>query len=311
MRRLLLVAVAAGLPALAAAQTAGQLTGVTNNLIGTQQCLGEASLEVRWAMAPLPNNGGVSGTGTVRIFASNKARTATTDDPRTCVLATDTTNDATIKTHEVTQFDDVAIASNQQTIEAGDLAAMATALGLDCNTETTATPIYMCALAYVNDQTASHLGYANGQFTLNTRKPPPVTDVRVESAENALRVRWTEATTGENATEFRVEAVTADTRDGTPGVPHRVRTNGSPVMVEGLVNLVEYDVTVVAISAAGTESDPAPAPAAKGTPRPTDDFWDWYERHGGVEQGGCASGAAGVLALVGAAALVRVRRRKP
>jgi hypothetical protein len=323
MRRLLLVAWAAVLPALAHAQTtvpvAGQLVGKINTLIGAQQCTGAAPLDVVWTMAAMPGGLPPGGFGTVRIYASNKKRTATTGtggDPRTCYLSTDSTTDTTIKSVQLAQFDSVQLLSNQQTIPGTGLAAMAQAFGIDCTAETTSTPIYMCALPYQNESSTTQLGYANGDFTLSTRRPLPPTNVTVESAERALRVGWTEATTGENAIEFRVEAVTADTRDSTPGVPHTKRTNASPSMVGGLKDGVEYDVSVIAISAAGTESDRSEI--KKGTPLQTEDFWDWYQRAvsenggtGGVEQGGCTTGAAGVLGLLGAAALVRVFRRKP
>jgi MYXO-CTERM domain-containing protein len=309
MRRLLVVAIAAAMPALALAQTQpqpGVLQGLNNNLIGSAQCGGTQGLRVLWAMKPMPTAGSVGGFGTVKIFASNKKRTGTTEDPRTCWRSNDNfAGDTTIKTAEMPPFEDRQLTVGDETILPPDVAKMMSDLGINCATETTSTPVYMCALAYTSTNTTNHIGYANGDFTLNNRKPNPPTNVGVEPAENALRVRWTEATTGENATEFRVIAknTVVDTD------VHTARTNGSPAMVNGLVNGTLYSVTVIAISLAGSESDPSQA--VTGTPQPTEDFWDWYQGRGGVEQGGCTSGAAGALALLGAAALLRVRRRKP
>jgi MYXO-CTERM domain-containing protein len=298
---------AAAMPALALAQTqpqAGVLQGLNNNLIGSAQCGGTQGLRVLWAMKAMPTAGSVGGFGTVKIFASNKKRnTGLTEDPRTCWRSNDNfQGDTTIKTAELPQFDDRQLAVGDETIPAAAVAKMMTDLGINCATETTSTPVYMCALAYTNTNATDHIGYANGDFTLNNRKPGTPTNVAVEPAENALNVRWTEATTGENATEFRVIA-----KNGND--VHTARTNGSPVMVNGLKNGTLYSVTVVAISSAGSESDPSEA--VTGTPQPTEDFWDWYQGREGVEQGGCTSGAAGALALLGAAALLRVRRRKP
>ena len=65
-------------------------------------------------------------------------------------------------------------------------------------------------------------------------------------------------------------------------------------------------MTVSALSAAGNPS--AESNALLGTPIPADDFWDRYSAAGGQEEGGCATGAAGPLALLGLAAAFARRR---
>jgi uncharacterized protein (TIGR03382 family) len=74
------------------------------------------------------------------------------------------------------------------------------------------------------------------------------------------------------------------------------------------VNNVEYQVRVYAFSSADNRS--AASEAGVGTPMLVRDFFAIYrEDFGGREEGGCASGAAGLLALLGVGSALLFRRR--
>lgn len=305
MRRILLVLALATAPALAAAQAEGVVQGRTNNLINRQMCQGTAGLELLWTTKLI--SGSFAAAGQYRVYASNQKRTpaAGDTDQRTCFRPGDT-GQTGLLTVEVTTFDAVNL-SERRTVAAADMAKLAAGVGADC-ASTANTPVYLCVLWH--DAGGTYRGYANGDFTLTAAAPPTPTNVRVRPGENALNVSWTEDdSTSVDAVEYRVEAITDDPRDSRPGEAHTTTVASATARVSGLVNGVAYRVVVIAISDAENES--APSAEVIGIPAFTEDFWEWYDGRGGVEQGGCATGAAGLLALVGAAALLRLRRRKP
>jgi uncharacterized protein (TIGR03382 family) len=114
---------------------------------------------------------------------------------------------------------------------------------------------------------------------------------------------------------YVVDATTTDAFD-----PVGIHTSGRitssderpDVRLGGLVNGVVYQVRVFAFSTADNRSDFDPANAVTGIPQPVDDFFETYRAAGGVEEGGCASGAAGPVAIGAVALLLAmvVRRRK-
>lgn len=307
MRRILLALAVAALPTLAAAQTIGVVRDEDGqNFINRKMCEGSAGLELFWTVDPLGNNG-FNASGNYRVFASNQRRTPASgdEDQRICFRPGDTGQTGLLAV-EVTEFD-ARVATQTDTIAAADMQKLAAGVGLSCGS-TASTPVYVCVLWF--DANNVLRGFSNGEFTFTAATPPAPTNVRARPGERALNVSWSRDTsTSVDAADFRVEAVTSDVRDSTPNVPHRVTVSATSARVEGLVNDVPYQVTVIGISEAGNES--GPSAAVVGTPRPTADFWEWYEDADGPEQGGCASGAAGALALVGAAALARLRRRTP
>jgi MYXO-CTERM domain-containing protein len=145
-------------------------------------------------------------------------------------------------------------------------------------------------------------GLASGTLTLSTQAPQAPRLDRVSPGNERLEADWTAATGGIAPEWFRVIA----RQSGSTAVTSTRDSQGSNGFVSGLVNGTTYDVTVAALSAAG---NPSPeSNALPGTPIPADDFWDRYSAAGGQEQGGCASGAAGPLALLGLAALLARRR---
>jgi hypothetical protein len=140
--------------------------------------------------------------------------------------------------------------------------------------------------------------------------------VSVQPGDSALYVSWGAgtSTTSSVATDHYEVTMTV-TAKGTPPDPvttHAAQSfTGTSGRYTGLVNGVTYAATVVAVSAGGNASDPsAVTAAATGKPQPVLDFWEQYQAAGGLDPGGCAGGPAGVLSLLGVAALVRAIRRR-
>lgn len=183
----------------------------------------------------------------------------------------------------------------------------APAAGLDCAATTTARTIYVCVHWF--DGGGARGAWAVGSLALDTRRPPAPTGLGSSPGNEALTIRWT-APTGGNvaAAEYRVELSPSDGS----GTVRRLTGTATSVRVDGLQNGTQYDVRVFSISAAGNDSATSAdlvgtAPDDSRTPQPVDDFWDVYD---GAEQGGCATGAAGPLALLGLAGLLAVLRRR-
>jgi hypothetical protein len=174
-------------------------------------------------------------------------------------------------------------------------------------------PIYICVHyhPYTSGTTVDPTprGLAKGILTLSTQSPQPPRLDSVRPGNERLEAHWTGADTGAAAEWYRIVATgTAGVTPTDPVPPTRTddvqaATSG---WVDDLVNGATYDVTVLALSAAGNPSQPSNA--MSGSPIPADDFWDRYTGAGGQEEGGCAAGAAGPLALAGLAVAFARRR---
>ncbi len=294
MRRALLLAVLA--PALAArAQTTGQIT-FTPTAIGVAGCDPANAQTLTLAFTPQLASGVTLSGGIYRVFATDTAPTTATNGISVCKTASDTSSHAAQIGPDVT-----ATTTTPQSIDvnASDVVA---ASGATC-AQTTDKTIYVC-VHYLPTGTTVPVGSATGTIIFSVQKPAKPTGVVVEPADGALVVSWSAPS---NATEYVVHA---DPVTAGADVSHETGrvTSTSDQRIAGLVNGVTYDVTVVAYSAGGNASDPSdPVP---GTPQPVDDFWDRYRAAGGREQGGCASGPAGLLGmLLAAAALARAGRK--
>ena len=84
-------------------------------------------------------------------------------------------------------------------------------------------------------------------------------------------------------------------------------TNTRSVTINNLENGKTYSVRVVALDAAGNESEPSDT--AEGTPVPTQGFWGNYQDAGGQDTGGC-SAVGGISASWALLALGLLRRRR-
>jgi MYXO-CTERM domain-containing protein len=183
----------------------------------------------------------------------------------------------------------------------GPVYAQAVMAGVGAACTSAVTQVYLCV--QLLDASNAVLGTARAQLAVDLAKPPAPTGVSVTGSDGALEVSWSAGTDGGTGTAASYEVT----------VTEHGKTSGSTVSASGTSKEVEaengktYDVTVVALSTGGNRSDPSAV--ATGTPAPADDFWERYQA-GGKERGGCAAGSAGGLALLGLAALRRLRRKE-
>jgi MYXO-CTERM domain-containing protein len=318
MRRALLVAaLALAAPALAQVPTpaVGEVLEVDNfdatnliSYIGLAQCEGTAQLNLSWSTSVLS---GVFGGGTYDIVASSKQpargeRCPVDDDLQQSPAVYADATDTGILAEDPSQ---THLTSGIAIINAGTSAAANAAC--DVNGGDNAT-IYVC----VHWANGASNGLATGTFKTQLKRPGAPNGVSAGPGDGALNVGWTAPTT--SAAEVDHYIVTWTPRAPAPGGPSDSRTSGSSGEIGGtirshrfddLVNGVTYDLEVCSFSIANNRSETCGT--GSGTPAESDDFWELYEREQGAEQGGCASGPAGALALLGVAGLLAIRRRKP
>jgi hypothetical protein len=182
-------------------------------------------------------------------------------------------------------------------------------LGVDC---TQNVNINICVLVWDNGQVTIQSARATGLLKVNTDTPGRPNITSVLPGDHALNVSW-EAGTGVDAFSYTVSA----SAPGLPTVSHSLTGTGSTSYRLSGLELVPYDVQVQAFSQYYNPSDtstPDPYCASNVdfcTPASVDDFWRWYAKNGGSEQGGCGGGA-GALALLALLPLApRLRRRRP
>lgn len=304
MRRVLLGAViAVGIPAVVVAitTTAGQLVEVNNfntttgySYINEAMCAG-ANVDLQWTVT---GSVAFETADTFRVFASNKPPPTTGDTAGLCAEQDSPTDG--------TQAGQVGSVSSPTTTT-GTLSVLAaniaTETGIPCTIAQENTPVYLCT-HWKNGTT--NKGQATGTFLIQVVAPDAPAGVTVQPGNEKLVVRWTandETPTAATRYEARAYEGTATTPASTAS------STGTTATIKGLANGTTYDVRVVAFSIGGNPS--GESAGVPGAPVPTAGFWDVYESSGGVEQGGCASGPGGVLALLGVASLLAFRRRKP
>jgi len=148
--------------------------------------------------------------------------------------------------------------------------------------------------------------------------PSTPTNVTVAPGDAALNVSWLEGTGGTVPTDhYLVQAFTLSCDPATTTPPtdcldtlaSQDTTASRSIRLPGLTIGTTYGVVVYAYSATGTPSEVSGV--ATGTPIVVLNYWDKYKAMGGLEEGGCGSGSAGLLSLLAVAGLVRVLRRRP
>lgn len=303
MRALLLAAILAA-PALAGAQVAdGVLQPVAGDeFLNAAQCAGTDTTPVELVWNTHVNSLAFTPGGTYRLFASNTQPATTGTDANFCP-ETDVVADS-VRAAQVGDDLDATSQAVTASLEFSPL-EIVQASGYDACDATSEKTIYLCVHWY--DASGVRNGWAKGTVRLSFAAPAAPVGVSVTPGDGALNVGWSEGTGGEDPTEFGVVATTTDPRD--PAGTHEYgRTNDNSFRARGLVNGVTYTVVVYAFSAAGNRSEASAA--VTGTPQSVSDFFDRYQQSGGAEEGGCASGSAGALALLGTAALLALARRK-
>jgi hypothetical protein len=306
MRRALLLLLALAVPALVHAQTttAGTITFVPDANIGLVECNpsnGE-TIDVRWSVSSMP-----VGAGTYRVYASTRAPTA---DTTTNVKLCDTgpvESDGVFAGKIGSDITATAGATQSEDLLASLFVTATAASGSDTCAEGLTRTIYVCVHFFPPNQ-SSPTASATGQLQLDLTRPARPTITGVAPGEGALRVSWNEGTGGAaDTTYYKIRATATDpAQDGATHTSGKI--TGESGRIEGLRTGVEYQVTVIAFSSADNES--APSAALPGTPVPVEDFFEYYGDSGGREQGGCSSGPAGALGILGAALALAFKRRR-
>ncbi len=283
MRRLLLL-LALLTPAAGLAQTAGNVL-IVPAAFGPSDCNNTTDLvTIAWTSSALIVTG-----DKYKVYVNN-ASTCPASAAATGTLVE--TLDATLPTQTLGTL------TRAQFITASTASCLATAAD---------SIIYVC-VQHVDVNGTVFRATATGSAPLNLKPPPVPEGVTAAPGDSALYVSWVDGpSNGVAAATYEVTAETYPVPDVTPTRIQSFtgRTNNK---VSGLVNGVEYQVTVKAL-AAGSSPSAASLPAY-GTPEPVSSFWDQYQEDGGREQGGCAGGPAGVLSLLGVALALRGLRRR-
>jgi MYXO-CTERM domain-containing protein len=306
-RTLLAAATVAPLAVLAAIATApsGMVVDLDNfnaedttSYINAAQCADTAPLNLEWSIVDV--NGGLTGSGEYRIFASNTAPPTADSEGRFANFCDEADITGGTSPDIFAGRVDVATwTSDIQRLEVSGKTA-ADLADVTCGDAGESDLVYICAHLY---EGSTKKGRASGQFTVQVRAPPAPTGVTAGPAsETSLRVSWTASSGGVEVDHYVAEATAGAEvqRSGT--------TEATNVTISGLTEGTTYSVVVYAFSLGGNQSVASAAFSA--TPAPVDDFWETYVKAGGTDDGGCASGSAGPLALLAVGSLVLLRRRK-
>jgi hypothetical protein len=292
-----LLAVPIAVPLAASAQNAGvaELADTEGevNFIGIEECQGGIDT-LRWTLNT--GTGSFTLNGTYLFVVSDDPPVTSGADTGFC----QDDDDENTTTRQIEEFVATVGPSSTREIET---AAIPAALGLPCTGAPPDQPMYLCVEWL--DSTGARAGFANVKLTLQLRPPPPPANVRVTPSEDALDVAWSAGSVGAGQVDsFEYEAVA--TAEG--ATTRRSRVRATSTRLEGLANGTTYSVVVTAYSEGNNASEPSAAVTA--TPIPIDDFWEHYQNSGGPDDGGCASGPAGLGALAGLALALAVRRRR-
>lgn len=297
------------LPCLAAAQqAAGSITftegtsdTVRGRFISAAECAaaGATDVAIAWTFA-FTSGTSLPANAQYTIYVANQAHDAT------ACKTTSNTNTGLV----VASVDNAAATSATQSKTLRVSVLLAPFTNVTCSTAN--FPIYVCVQGSGG---SSAFGYAKETITLDTTRPGAPIGLGAGVGDGALVISWTEPTGTPVAYDYRLE-VTAQNSTLDPTVHQASGIRAERYEMGGLTNDADYDVNVWSVSEAGNES--ASPAAVVGTPRPVDDFWDYYGRGScdssapcpGREQGGCGAGGTGPLALLGLAALLAVFRRR-
>ena len=239
-----------------------------------------------------------AGGGTYELWIADQPSTSTT-----CPAQTSTT--LTVHSQQIVR-DLAATAASESFKDTATAGQRLAQIGVSCTG--TATLFYLC----VNFTPASGtqvVNAASGSPKIDLGLPPTPGNVSLTPGDSVLHVSWAAGSGGTGTTDgYRVHW---GPHNGTLSNPHDLTGSGTTSFdIGGLQNDTEYDVQVSALSPGKNES-PA-STIASGSPVFVNDFWRLYRQAGGREQGGCAAGAGGLLALFALVPLAwRWRRRRP
>ena len=298
-RKLALLAVALA-PFAATAQSAGAITFTPQSSFGQLDCRNATvtalSISFNTGVTTIPSG------ATYQVQASNTSACPATASSAGITTATLKTGivpgSLTETTHLYPDDGTTAFLSNY-----------VSAAGFPIGQCTTGETIYVC----VNLMSGStSLGTATGTITIEV-VPPSIPVLNAPGKGNGkLYLTWKDGTDSTVVVDtYNILAVApgTSTDTGSDSAPHSVKkVTGHSLTLDGLTNGVTYDVSMTSVSAGGNES--RPSNVVQGRPELTSGFWEDYVAAGGVEQGGCAGGAGGLLSLAVLIGLGRAVRRR-
>jgi hypothetical protein len=290
IRRLALLAALLG-PATAFAQAAGEVI-ITPSAFGRSDCTSTDKLvTLSWNSSVVPVTGDL-----YRILVSTTSGCPTGS---TTTLADNLSATTAIQGYPTTG----STLTRQAFVQAAGIT--------DCTANAT---IFVCVQHWPSNGSSGTLkATATGNAALEVSPPPIPINVSVSPGDSALFVSWTDGTLNADGTTSTVAATSYNVTATNPLVATDTRTRNftgkTNQRISGLTNGTTYDVTVTAVSAGGNES--ASSLAATGQPAPVSGFWEQYRAAGGIEQGGCGGGAAGVGSLLVLALALAAARRRP
>src|SRR6266568_5003002 len=198
------------------------------------------------------------------------------------------------------------------TFSGGQTAGQLLASAGTATCSSTTSALYFCVFTPNTQNTTTAVALATGSLTVDLLEPPAPVITSVTPGDSALNVSWTngpgaaDAGTTGAATSYKIFAFPTDN----PAAEKSLAVTGGQTSgrITGLANDTGYTVRVSALTKGGNES-PRSDPAT-GTPVEILDFWRLYHQNDqGREQGGCATGAAGLTALLALTPLLWRRRR--
>jgi hypothetical protein len=314
MRRVLLVAVVAVPVVVLAAVSAqpGQVVETTNfnsasgaSYINALQCAGTVSsnpLKLEWQIQTLSGAFTSNVNAAYKIFATNQAPAAAATGGGTfCAELSAPNANPVVYAGQVGESFPATLPVLDEPLSGSDAVKAATPVGTGC---VDGQVVYICAHMYAQDGT-TRLGFATGKFLVQLTAPGVPTGVTAGSGDGRLSVSWAPGTGGATTDHYVAQA----TPVAGGNTIFSANSTATSTTISGLQNGTAYNVGVIAYSVGGNPSTLSQTVIA--TPMPGADFWEVYKDAGGTEGGGCASGAAGALALLGTASLLALRRRKP
>ncbi|OFX22427.1 MAG: hypothetical protein A2V77_22970 [Anaeromyxobacter sp. RBG_16_69_14] len=240
------------------------------------------------------------GGGTYELWIADQPPTSTTtSDAGRCPAQSSST--LTVNSEQIASVS--ATAASQSRKDTTTVAQRLAQINVACDAGI--TQVYLC-VNYTPTGGAQVMNAASGTVTLDFKVPPTPVNVVLGAGDSVLHVSWDAGTEGTGTTEgYRVRWGLTGTLTGS----HDLTGSGTTEYdIGGLQNDTAYDVQVLALSPGKNES----TPSATVTERPifVNDFWRLYRQEGGQEQGGCAAGAGGLLALLALVPLAWRRHRR-
>lgn len=266
----------------------------TDRIVNVLECSGSVTdtLSFTWTISNF------TATGTFDLLASDQA---------SCPLPT-TTSGTTAHTVTLQAGIPATTGSGSSTSNLISVPSLLQQLQITCPGPATAVHFCVDYNAAIPTPNA-----ATGSLTLDLQSPPAPENVQTTPGDSALNVSWTQGTgsadggTTGAATGYNVYC---DLHPAATPIGKRCASvTGAGTLntrLNGLTNGTDYDIEVTAVSQGGNES--GRSAQVTGTPQTVNDFWRQYRGAGGREAGGCASGAAGLVAVVALLPFVLRRR---